>query len=168
MTRRHALPALLAVLLLAVFALLRSPDTLQAAPEISARTLDGDEIRLADLLGRPVLVTFWATTCGSCLKEMPQLIQLYEELGGNGLEVIAVAMSYDPPNRVVELRRARQIPYPVVLDLREEIAQAFGNVRQTPTSFLIAPDGTIAAHKTGAMDMAALREQILEMFEREA
>lgn len=144
-----------------------SPDTLQAAPEVSVRTLDGDDIRLSELHGRPVLVTFWATTCRGCLEEMPQLIELYHELAPQGFEIIGIAMSYDPPNRVVAMRRSRDIPYPIVLDIQDDIARAFGDVRQTPTSFLIGPDGNIAVHNTGGMDMVELREQILDMVRSE-
>lgn len=144
-----------------------APDTLQAAPEVSVRTLDGDDIRLSELHGHPVLVTFWATTCRGCLEELPQLIQLYKEFEPQGLEIIGVAMSYDPPNRVVAMRRSHQIPYPLTLDIRDDISRAFGNVRQTPTSFLIGPGGDIATRHTGEVDMAALRQQIIGMFDRE-
>jgi thiol-disulfide isomerase/thioredoxin len=110
-----------------------------------------------------VLVTFWATTCNSCVSEIPHLIELYDELAPQGLEIIAIAMDYDPPNRVVALRKARNIPYPVALDIQADAARAFGDVRLTPTSFLIAPDGQIAHRRTGKLNMAALRKDILAM-----
>lgn len=135
----------------------------QVAPNFTVRTLDGETIRLAELQGRPVLVTFWATTCEGCVKEMPQLTDLYRELAPEGLEIIAVAMSYDPPDRVVRMRESRNIPYPVALDIRGKISQAFGDVRGTPTSYLIGPDGRIATRKAGEIDMARLREEILGM-----
>lgn len=164
MTIKHFLPGLLATLLLASTAYLwLSPGAIRAAPDVRARTLDGDDFRLSNLRGRPVLVTFWATTCGGCLEEMPRLIELYKELAPKGLEIVGVAMSYDPPNRVVTMRLARNIPYPLVLDINGNLARTFGDVRQTPTSFLIAPDGMIAARRTGGMDMVELRDRILEM-----
>ena len=107
-----------------------------------------------------MLVTFWATTCSSCVREIPHLIRLYDELAPQGLEIIGIAMDYDPPNRVLAMRKARNMPYPVALDIHADAARAFGNVRLTPTSFLIAPDGRIAYRKIGRMDMARLREDI--------
>ena len=164
MKLKDSLIALFAVVLLAVLGWIwLSPQGLERAPEISVTTLDGETIDLAELRGRPVLVTFWATSCPGCIKEMPHLIELYEALHPKGLELIGIAMAYDPPNHVLAMREARQIPYPIVLDTEGRHALAFGDVRLTPTSFLIAPDGRIVRHKIGEMDMDALRAQILGM-----
>lgn len=140
-----------------------APAALKTAPDIGLMTLDGKELQLASLHGRPVLVTFWATTCNSCVSEIPHLIGLYDELAPQGLEIIGIAMDYDPPNRVLALRKARNIPYPVALDIQADAARAFGNVRLTPTSFLIGPDGRITYQHTGEMNIAALRKDILAM-----
>lgn len=137
-----------------------SPSGLKWAPDVTFTTLEGKKLNMGELRGRPVLVTFWATTCPGCLKEMPHLVELYEELGSAGFELVGVAMSYDPPNRVLELTTERQLPYPISLDLDGSLAAAFGNVMLTPTSFLIDPDGRIIKHKIGEMDMDELRQQI--------
>ena len=137
-----------------------SPFGLKQAPEVTFSTLDGEKINMRELRGRPVLVTFWATTCQSCLKEMPHLVELYKEFENDGFELIGVAMSYDPPNRVLELATERRLPYPVALDLDGALAAAFGKVTLTPTSFLVAPDGRIIRHEIGEMDVARLRRQI--------
>ena len=138
---------------------------LKTSPDIALITLEGEELQLASLRGRPTLLTFWATTCNSCVKEIPHLIALYDEFAPQGLEIIAVAMDYDPPNRVLALRNARNIPYPIALDIHADAARAFGNVRLTPTSFLIAADGRIVYQRTGEMNMAALRRDILAMLD---
>lgn len=140
-----------------------SPEGLKRAPDVALRTLDGDEIKLAELRGKPVLVTFWATSCPGCVKEIPHLIELYQEFGPRGLQLVAVAMSYDPPDHVLAMRDTRQIPYPIALDIKGEAARAFGDVRLTPTSFLIAPDGRIVRQKIGEMEMADVRAQIRAM-----
>ncbi len=140
-----------------------TPGGLSAAPAVSLKTTDGRVIHLQDLQGKPVLITFWATTCPGCVKEMPHLISLYNELSGKGLEIIGVAMSYDPPNQVIELITRRQVSYPIALDVDGSIAKAFDNVMLTPTSFLISPDGKIIKHKLGEMDMEKLRQQILNL-----
>ena len=164
MKSRGALVTLCAAAILVTLGYLwMAPAALKTAPDIGLMTLDGKELQLASLHGRPVLITFWATTCNSCVSEIPHLIELYDELAPQGLEIIGIAMNYDPPNRVLALRKARNIPYPVALDIQADAARAFGNVRLTPTSFLIAPDGRITHQRSGKMNMAALRKDILAM-----
>jgi peroxiredoxin len=166
MKSRGALIILSTVALLALLAYLRTESTgLKTVPDIALITLNGEELQLANLRGRPVLVTFWATTCHSCVREIPHLIALYNELAPQGLEIIGIAMSYDPPNRVLALRNARNIPYPIALDIHGDAARAFGDVRLTPTSFLIATDGRIVFQRTGEMNMAALRRDIIAMLD---
>jgi peroxiredoxin len=140
-----------------------APGGLKQAPNIAVTTIDGRQIQLADLRGRPVLITFWATSCPGCVQEMPHLIELYHELAPKGLEIIGIAMSYDPPNHVLEMAKERQIPYPIALDATAAASQAFGEVKLTPTSFLIAPDGRIVQQKIGEMDMPTVRQTILNM-----
>lgn len=131
---------------------------LSPAPEVIFKTIKGETIAMADLKGKPVLVTFWASDCPSCIAEIPDLINLHQQYSAQGFTIIAVAVSYDPPNQVLAIANARQLPYPVALDLSAEIALAFGKVALTPTSFFINKKGEIAMKTTGMLDMAALRE----------
>lgn len=139
------------------------PAGLRQAPPLIGQTLDGRTLTLEQLRGKPVLVTFWATTCPSCIEEIPQLVELYRELNSKGLEIIGVAMAYDPPEQVRALAKQRQIPYPIVLDTQERIAREFDNVRLTPTSVLISPEGRIVHYRLGLLDMPKLRDTIQKM-----
>jgi peroxiredoxin len=140
-----------------------TPSGVKRAPAISVTTLQGETLTLNELRGRPVLVTFWATTCPGCVKEMPHLTELYNKLGPQGFELVALAMSYDPEEQVREMVRLKQLPYPVALDRDGSAARAFGDVKLTPTSFLIAPDGRIVKQKLGEMDMQELHKRIVGM-----
>jgi len=140
-----------------------NPVELQQAPEVDFKIVDGRTLRLTQLKGQPVLVVFWATSCVGCIKEMPHLIELYHELAPRGLEIIAVAMAYDPPNQVMEMRQRKQIPYPIALDIQGKVARAFGDVQLTPTTFLIDPHGQIATRKTGMLNMPGIRQQLQSM-----
>ena len=133
------------------------------SPDLGLLTIGGEKQQLAGYRGRPLLVTFWATTCASCVRELPHLIELDEELHPRGLEIIGIAMAYDPPNLVLAMSRKRNIPYPIALDINAAAARAFGEVRLTPTTFLIAPDGRIVYHWAGVVDMAKIRQDILDM-----
>ncbi len=139
------------------------PAGLRPAPPLVGQTLDGRTLTLQQLRGKPVLVTFWATTCPSCIEEMPHLAELYRDLNPKGLQMIGVAMSYDPPEQVRAMVKQRQLPYPVVLDAQARIARAFDNVQLTPTTVLISPEGGIVQYRLGLLDMSKLRETIQKM-----
>jgi thiol-disulfide isomerase/thioredoxin len=139
------------------------PAGLRQAPPLVGQTLDGRTLTLEQLRGQPVLITFWSTTCPSCIEEMPHLVELYQELNPNGLEIIGVAMAYDPPEHVRALVKHRQLPYPIVLDTQSRIAQAFDDVRLTPTTVLISPQGRIAQYRLGPLDMPKLRDTLQKM-----
>ena len=139
------------------------PAGLRPAPLLVGQTLDGRTLTLEQLRGKPVLVTFWATTCPSCIEEMPHLAELYRDLHPKGLEIIGVAMSYDPPEQVQAMVKRRQIPYPVIPDVQSRIAHEFDRVQLTPTTVLISPDGRIVQYRLGLLDMPKLRQTIQEM-----
>jgi len=154
---KFAKPALIAVAVLAIagaffYALMDRP----GAPAITFTTLEGKPIVLDELRGKVVLVNFWATSCPGCIKEMPGMIETYQQYKGRGFEIVAVAMSYDPPNYVVNFVQTRQLPFPVALDVDGEHARACGNVQLTPTSFIIGKDGRILEQKLGELDFVKL------------
>lgn len=151
------------IIFIAISFLWLGPSGLQKAPDITFTTLDGEKIELKSLRGKPTLVTFWATSCPGCIKEMPHLIELYHELHAKGLEIIGVAMPYDRPDHVIEMRKRKNIPYPIALDVNGEAVRAFGNVRLTPSSFLINPEGMIVKHKIGEMNMKKVHALIVDM-----
>ena len=153
-----AKPLFIAVAVLAVvgalaYALMDKP----SAPAATFTTLEGKPIVLNELRGKVVLVNFWSTSCPGCIKEMPGLIETYQQYKDRGFEIVAVAMSYDPPNYVVNFAQTRQLPFPVALDVNGEHARAFGNVQLTPTSFIIGKDGSILEQKLGELDFAKLK-----------
>jgi peroxiredoxin len=148
----------LGLLWLAPAAQQRTPDV-----NLTLTTLQGQTLSLTSLRGRPVLVNFWATSCPGCIKEMHQLEELYREFAPQGLEVIGIAMAYDPPDRVIALSNARQLPYPIALDVNSEAARAFGGIQLTPTSLLIAPDGRVVLRKSGQVDMLKVRAMVAGM-----
>ncbi len=153
-----AKPLLIAVAVLAmagalVYALMEKP----AAPASTFTTLEGKTIALNQLRGKIVLVNFWATSCPGCVKEMPDLIETYNQYKDRGFEIVAVAMSYDPPNYVANFAKTRQLPFPVALDVNGAHAHAFGDVQLTPTSFIIDKNGRILEQKLGDLDFARLK-----------
>ena len=113
---------------------------------------------MESLRGKVVLVNFWATSCIGCIHEMPQMIDTYRKYNTQGLETIAVAMSYNPPNYVVNYTEKNALPFKVALDVQGNIAQAFGDVKLTPTTFIIDKRGKIIKRILGEPDIAQLHE----------
>lgn len=136
------------------------------APDITLRTIEGDDVALATLRGKVVLVNFWATTCKVCVEEMPQIVSLHRDLQPRGFEVVAVAMSYDPPWIVADYASRKQLPFIVAPDIRGDIERAFGGIDGTPTSFLIDERGRVVQTIAGRPDFEALRARIARLLRR--
>lgn len=150
-----ALSALLA-LGVAVWFGLRAP----VAPEVTFVSLTGEKITTTDLRGKVTLVNFWATDCVVCRKDMPELVRTYETYRERGVEVVAVAMRYDPPNYVLRYVERERLPFTVALDPLGELARAFGDVRATPTLVVIDKAGRIRWRVVGEPDFPALHRLI--------
>ena len=127
-----------------------------AAPEVTFISLAGDKISTSSLRGKVVMVNFWATDCSTCVKEMPQMVETYNKFKAQGLEFVAVAMKYDPPNYVINFTETRKLPFVVALDSGGDIARSFGQVTLTPTTFVIDKHGRIIKRYVGEPDFAAL------------
>jgi peroxiredoxin len=91
---------------------------------------------------------------------MPQLVQTYEKFKGDGLEMMAVAMSYDPPMYVVNFAQTRQLPFKVALDSDGSVAKAFGKIQLTPTTVVINKNGKIIKRYVGEPDWADFHQLI--------
>jgi peroxiredoxin len=159
-TNRRTWAARVALVVLAGPLLLAGCGTRDAAPPSTFVLIDGSKTTTADLKGKVTLVNFWATTCVSCVKEMPMLADTYNKYKGRGYETLAVAMSYDPPNWVVNFAQSRQLPFKVALDNTGEIAKAWGDVKLTPTTYLVDKQGNIVKRFVGEPDKAALHQLI--------
>jgi peroxiredoxin len=128
------------------------------APDSRFLLLDGSTLTSQQLAGKVTLVNFWATTCVSCVKEMPALVNTYLKFKDRGFETVAVAMSYDPPNWVLNFAQSRQLPFKVALDHNGELAKRWGDVKLTPTTYLVDRQGRIVKQYLGEPDMAALHQ----------
>lgn len=122
------------------------------APEVRFQALSGESIDTSKLRGKVVLVNFWATYCKSCLEEMPKLVEAQRRFGARGYETISVAVRRDSPSRVANYAASHALPFKVTLDTEGELARAFGNVRITPTSFLIDKNGKVLRRYVGEPD----------------
>lgn len=132
------------------------------APDVTFTTIEGKTIKMSALQGQIVLVNFWATDCPGCIAEMPKLIETYKQYHDKGFEVVAVAMSYDPPSQVLNYTRKNALPFPVMHDGLGEMAVKFDDVRLTPTAFIVDKQGRVIRKVIGELDFVALRSLLDE------
>ena len=138
-----------------------------AAPMASYVLLDGSQKTTADLKGRVTLVNFWATSCTTCVAEMPKIIATYNKYHAQGFDTLAIAMAYDPPSYVVNFAQTRKLPFPVAIDNTGAAATAWGPVQLTPTTFVVNKRGEVVKRFIGAPDFAELH-QLIEKLLKEA
>lgn len=129
-----------------------------AIPDLPFTQLDGSMHNLADFRGKVLVVNFWATSCTTCVKEMPALVETYQALSPQGLEMLAIAMEYDPPAYVSQFVKTRQLPFRVAIDHNGELARTFGPVQLTPTTFVVNKKGQVVKQYIGEPDFNAMRE----------
>lgn len=126
----------------------QGPEIGKTAPGFTLKGLDGQEVSLSDLRGKPVLLNFWASWCGPCRLEMPFLQQIYEKWTGEGLVLLAVNLQEDQ-NTVQEFVRNGGFTFPILLSPGNEVPLAY-NIRGIPATFFIDADGIIRDIKIGA------------------
>jgi peroxiredoxin len=152
-------PAIAAVLLsVAAGAAYFSLNSRSNAPDVTFLGIDGEKISPESLRGKVVMVNFWATSCTTCVAEMPEMVDTYNKYQDQGLEFIAVAMKYDPPNYVLNFAETRKLPFKVALDVTGEAAKAYGDVALTPTTFVINRQGKIIKRYVGQPESDALHK----------
>lgn len=126
------------------------------APLTSFVLLDGSQKTTADMKGKVTLVNFWATSCTSCVDEMPKIIATHDKYKSKGFDTLAIAMSYDPPSYVVNFSQTRKLPFNVAIDNTGSVAKAWGDVKLTPTTFLVNKRGQIVKRYVGEPDFKEL------------
>jgi peroxiredoxin len=132
----------------------------EAAPASTFVLLDGSSRTTQDLKGKVTLVNFWATSCTTCVAEMPKIVSTYEKYKDRGFETVAVAMAYDPPSYVVHYTQTRKLPFKVAIDNTGAVANAWGDVKLTPTTYVVNKRGEIVKRYVGEPNFAELHQLI--------
>ncbi|MBM62680.1 MAG: hypothetical protein CL484_07000 [Acidobacteria bacterium] len=139
------------------------PDTIQlvadavSLPPLTLQTLDGRTLTSDDFRGKVTLVNFWATWCGPCRAEIPDLIKLQERYATQ-LQVIGVSTDEGPTQVVEDFSTQFGINYPVVMST-PELNQAFPGVMALPTSFIVDPDGRVVRTHVGLVSPGILEQE---------
>jgi thiol-disulfide isomerase/thioredoxin len=127
-----------------------------AAPAFTARDLDGREVSMAALRGKVVLVNFWATWCGPCRAEIPDLVALQEKYRDR-LQIIGISQDEVPVDLVRKFAVEHRMNYPVVMS-SPELETMFPGVNALPTTFIIDRESRLVQKHVGML-RAAITEQ---------
>ena len=138
--------------------------------EAKLQTLDGSSLKLSDYADKVIVLNLWATWCGPCRQEMPELVKMSNEYKARGLVVLGVATTYNERNdqkHVKEFIQSQNVPYRIIWDdgtLAMPLVQAVQGRSVIPQSFVVSRDGRIVKHFTGfsAYSTAQLMRQAIE------
>ncbi len=133
---RWVVPALLGWLAMqsAAFALEGAP-----APDFTLKSLSGENLRLSEFRGEVVMINFWATWCGPCRQELPELEALHRQYGQRGFRLLGVNID-DDRQRAVDMAKTLGVSFPVLFDTRKEVSRLYG-VHAMPMTLLVDRDG---------------------------
>jgi len=112
-----------------------------AAPDFTLHAMGGPNLRLKEQRGRVVMVNFWATWCGPCRQEMPQLNRLYEKYKSSGFVLLGVNVD-DDVAKAAELAAKLGVTFPVLLDTEKTVSKLY-DVSTMPSTMIIDREGKV-------------------------
>ncbi|NOZ70922.1 MAG: TlpA family protein disulfide reductase, partial [Chloroflexi bacterium] len=124
--------------------------------------LTGTDLQLSDLRGQAIVLNFWASWCGPCRAEMPELEQAFQEYRDNGLVVLGVNQG-ESATVVRDFLQQLDLTFPVVLDQRLQVSQLY-HINSLPTTFFIDRNGMIRDQVVGQMNAALLKERLRSIY----
>lgn len=133
----------------------RNPDP---APDFSLKTLDGKPLNLADFRNKVVLLNFWATWCGPCRMEIPDLVDLQKRYKDR-LEVVGLNVDDDDPDEIQKYVSQTGINYPVAMT-PDDLRMQYGGIAALPTSFVLDTEGRVVQKHVGLWDPAVYETEI--------
>ena len=131
-----------------------------AAPDFTVEDGNGNQVKLSDYLGKPIVLNFWASWCGPCKSEMPEFDQVYAQMGD---EVTFLMVNMTSGRETLESAKAyveeQNFSFPVFYDTAMEAAIAYG-VQSLPTTYFINQEGYLAAWANAAISGETLERGI--------
>lgn len=139
----------------------RSPN---AMPDFALQDLEGNVVRLSDYAGKTVLINFWATWCGPCKLELPDLVDIQKKYGDKNFVVLGISLDRTGPAPVRRFVERVGLNYPVLMGNQDVVIQ-FNNFQMIPTSFLLSPNHEKVEQYTGVVPKSQLVSDIERVLE---
>lgn len=134
-----------------------APELNAIAPPFTLRTVQGARVELLALRGQTVVINFWATWCVPCAIEMPELQMVYEALSGQ-FHLLAINLG-ESADAVRQWADRHGLTFPLLLDADLSVSSAY-RLRAQPSTYIIAPDGSIVAAFFGPVSADVLRSAL--------
>ncbi|MDC0948028.1 TlpA disulfide reductase family protein [Gammaproteobacteria bacterium] len=160
MNRSALLLALLVVGVAVVALYSMHPEMPQTISSVEAEDVDGKMVQIPADNG-VTLIAFFSTTCSMCRAKLPIIVKLAETHADRGLKVVGVAVDYENLASVRAYRDHMGMHFPVLHDRGGAIARRYGNVRMTPSFFVVSPDLTVLDYASGSDDTAGITNAVV-------
>jgi peroxiredoxin len=132
-----------------------------SAIDFKLKDLDGNEVSLSQFKGKRVFLNFWATWCGPCIKEMPEIENVFNETKDSDIVILTVNFG-ESHNTVKTFMDKNNYHFKVLLDSEENVAAKY-NIASIPTSYFIDKDGTIVSMQSGPMNKLQMDTRIKDI-----
>jgi len=134
-----------------------------AAPNFTLTTLDGKQVSLSSLRGKPVMLNFWYATCPGCLQEIPGLQRFYAAQQAAGKDFVILSVNVvDDAQTAQQFVQTNGLTYTLALDNNQQVQRLY-NLTATPTSYFIDRQGIIRATVVGPVDESTLQQDVAEI-----
>ncbi len=144
----------------------RSAGIGEAAPAFTLKDMKGNAVTLESFKGKVVFLDFWATWCGPCKEEFPELDAIYKKYGKDGFEVVGISVDKSESN-VAEFLKKRPVSFSILTNTKGDVAEAYG-LPGMPTGFIIDKGGVIRYRHAGFSKafLPVYEKEIVELLKR--
>ena len=130
------------------------------APDFTLKTLDGKTLKLSDLRGKAVLLNFWATWCAPCKIETPWIVDLQNQYGPQGLQVVGVSMDDESDtDDVKKFASEMRMNYPILRGT-EDVGNSYGGLEFLPTTYFVGRDGNVTGRVLGLKGRGDMEDNV--------
>jgi len=147
------------------FLFLRTTLASGPAPAWELNDLNGKSVKLADFKGKVVILDFWATWCPPCRAEIPHFIELQNQYGAKGLQIVGISVDRTGVGSVAEFAKDQNINYPILM-ADQNVGHLYGDLPYIPTTFVIDPQGNIVHKHVGFTDETVFADEIRSLLPR--